>query len=80
MSEINNNETKVEETNPVAKAKAVIEELRQENTRREEILKREEEITARNMLSGQSSAGQVPAQTKEETPKEYAQRIMEGRK
>ena len=51
---------------------------KRENDRREALITREEDLQAKRMVGGVTDAGQVP-EKKEETPKEYAKRIMEGR-
>ena len=67
-----------------AKTKSVIqmaneaaERLEKANARHEELLKQEEEIRANNLLLGRGLAGQ-PQEKKEETPREYADRISKG--
>lgn len=62
-------------------AREVAAELREGLTKREELLEREEKLLKRQEvlreLGGRSLAGQQP-QKKEETPKEYKDRIMRG--
>jgi hypothetical protein len=56
----------------------LLEEYKKENEKKENLLKREEELAARNLLAGKSDAGVQPTEPVEETPKEYADRIMKG--
>lgn len=59
--------------------KKVVEQLKTENDRREAIQKKEEELEARRMLGGKTDAGIQPPKPAEETPQEYAKRIMSGK-
>jgi hypothetical protein len=62
----------------VDEAKKVRDEIRAENDRRESILRQEEKLRAESMLA--SSAGQ-PQEIKpapEDTPKQYADKVMRG--
>ena len=65
----------------VSEAKKTALEIKTENDRREKLLEREEKLTARkealNALGGGSPAGSRP-QKKEETPKEYKDRMERG--
>lgn len=63
----------------LVQAEALAKRLEDANRRTEELLKRQEEVVARAMLGGRSFAGQEPEIKKEETPKEYANRIMMGK-
>jgi len=58
------------------KTEKIVAMQKAENDRRENLIKREEELFARKQLGGQSSAGQTPEKPKEETPEEYAKRVM----
>jgi hypothetical protein len=68
------------EVNPLQQAEALTARLEAANKRTEELVKRQEELMARAMLSGKSLAGQEAPKPKEETPKEYAARILTGKK
>ena len=46
------------------------------NKKTEELLNRQEELYARQKLGGKASAGQEAKKPKEETPKEYRERIQ----
>lgn len=49
------------------------------NKQYEELLKRQERIQARAILSGHSEAGKVPEKKKEKTPQEWANECMDGK-
>ena len=53
-----------------------IDRLEKANSQASELLKRQEEIIARKLLGGDTEAGRQPEKPKEETPSEYARRIM----
>jgi len=57
---------------------ATAERLEKANEKGEELLRGNQELEARKRLGGQSDAGQPSEKPKEETPKEYADRIMKG--
>ena len=67
---------KAEETplSPIEMGQKVLDGMKAENDRREKILAEEQRLSANNMLSG-SSGGKVETKPKEETPKEYMERI-----
>ena len=54
-----------------------VDAYRVENDRREVILKREEELAARRLLGGETTH-EEPPKPKEETDKEYAERMARG--
>ena len=58
-----------------AEANAAAERLEEANKKKAELLAREEALKA---LSGNAEAGQAPPEKKEETPKEYKDRVMKG--
>lgn len=73
-------ETK-EETKTISdldRADQIVQMQKRENDRREELLKREENLQARKAVGGQTDAGIQPEKPKEETPKEYKDRIMKN--
>jgi len=43
------------------------------------LVERNEELTAKNILSGKSDAGEQPEVKKEESAADYAKRVMEGK-
>jgi len=62
-------------TSLVDDANTAAERLEKANERKTELLRQEEELEARKALGGRSEAGQAPVEPKEETPKEYRERI-----
>ena len=62
----------------VDEAKKVRDEIRAENDRRETILANEQKLRADELLGG-TGGGRVEPVIKEETPKEYAERVMAGK-
>ena len=82
-TEVQKEVPKDESTN--AKRPTVIEEARTENDRKEKLLEQEKDLQdrresfeAERMLGGNAEAGGETTK-KEETPKEYAHRILEGK-
>lgn len=61
----------------IAKANEAAERLEKANIEQARLQKRQEELLANARLQGRSFAGQVE-KPKEETPKEYADRIIRG--
>jgi len=59
------------------RADQIAERLKRENDRKEELLEREEALAARRAVGGIAEAGQQE-KPKEETPQEYAKRVMSG--
>lgn len=75
-------ENETQKTTPapslLEETKAAIAELQKANSEKSALLDREERLRAEDMLHGRSQAGKsAPI---EETPKEYAKRIMRGGK
>jgi len=68
---------KYETTPVIERAREEREKLEAANKKKEELLDREEQIMAKKALGGQTEAGQVE-EKKEETPKEYKDRVMRG--
>jgi len=65
--------------NLIEQAKAIRDEIRAENDRRETLLKQEQEMHAVQMLSGHASAGQQATEkTPEQIKKENAQAFFKG--
>jgi hypothetical protein len=58
---------------------AVVERMEKANAEMRELLNKQAEITAKNLLSGNTNAGVQPEVKKEETPAEYAKRVSMGR-
>lgn len=75
-------ETKTEEvetsnTPMIDAANKAAERLEKANEEQKEILARQEELMAKNALGGKAEAGETN-EKKEETPAEYAKRVMSG--
>lgn len=58
------------------RADQIAERQKRENDRREELLQREEALQARKTVGGVTEAGQTKEKPKEETPQEYAKKVM----
>ena len=69
----------IKEEKSAPKLIEMVDRLEKANKEASEILKRNEEIVARNLLGGETQAGKQPEKPKEETPSEYAKRLMSGR-
>ncbi|MFW6172485.1 MAG: hypothetical protein ACOC5T_01955 [Elusimicrobiota bacterium] len=67
-----------EEISPLDEAKKVMEENKKILAGLQEERKKLEKITANAMIAGKSQAGQTTKE-KEESPKEYAKKIMSGK-
>ena len=82
-TEANSNDGKYE-LDVLGEAQKLTNELRIQNEVKQKLLDREERIIARRetlrALGGGSPAGQVAEKPKEETPKEYAERILNGKR
>lgn len=65
--------------NLIDRAEAAAKRMEEANQKAEELLKRNEELAARYVMSGRSEAGNGPVQAPQETPKEYAKRVMSGK-
>lgn len=62
---------------PIDAANNAAERMEKANLKHEELLKKSEELEAKKILGGTTEAGvQIPKQ--EETPAEYAKRVMGG--
>jgi len=62
----------------VDEAKEILEQIQQEKTELAAQRAEFEADKAEHILSGQADAGQAPEQPKEETPQEYAKKVMAG--
>ena len=62
---------------PIDDANIAAKRLEEANKERRELLDREENLMAKKALGGTTEAGAEPVK-KEETPKEYAQKVMSG--
>jgi len=74
-------EDKQEQAKPLSavdKANEAIEKLEAQNKRMEDNIAKLEELKAEQIISGKADAGQAPQPPKEESPKEYKDKIMRG--
>lgn len=69
-----------QEPTAIEQAQAVLAKIEEATKRAEENLKRQEDLLARAVLSGKSLAGEPQNKPKEETPQEYAKRVLAGNK
>jgi hypothetical protein len=63
----------------VDEANEAAERLEKANERQAELLRQQQELETKRMLGGRSDAGQTPEKPAEETPKEYADKMMSGK-
>ena len=63
----------------VSKLIEMVERLEKANAEAKDILAKQNEMIAKNLLGGITDAGRQPVQPKEETPLEYSKRIMSGK-
>jgi membrane protein involved in colicin uptake len=79
--EIKNDEKpKEEKTEPVDEAKASLEAMKKQNAELEAELKKRDELLGKLKLGGRTAAGTTAPVVVEETPQEYAKRIIRGGK
>ena len=73
-------ENKPKEQTLIDEAKAAAERIEAANKRAEELLKQQEELRARDLLGGKSSAGTPPPKPvdKEQLIKERVNKLLEG--
>ena len=67
-----------EANNLIDDANKSAERLEKANAEHKALLEREEKLFALRKLGGRSEAGQAPEIIKEETPREYANKLMNG--
>ena len=67
-----------ERFSPIAEANLAAERLEKANKEKARLLAIEEKMIIERKLGGTSNAGMTPAKPKEETNKEYKDRIMRG--
>ena len=75
--EDNSKEEEPKELDMIEKAKLAAADLKAQNDRREELISRQERLMAEQKLGGVTNAG-TSEEKKEETPKEYKDRVMRG--
>ena len=66
-----------EPTSLYAKTEAIVTRQEEANKKTEELLARQETLYANQRLAG-TAGGHIEAETKEETPHEYAAKVMKG--
>lgn len=75
--ETQDDETQKEES-PLEEAKRIVEETKTATAELKAERQKLEELKAIDVVSGKSRAGEQPAEKKEETAKEYAEKVMSG--
>lgn len=78
MTEEETKQEEQEETDPIKRAEAAGKLMQEQNDRAEAILQEMKTLEARRLLGGKSNAAEQEGENKEETPKEYKDRIMRG--
>lgn len=78
MVDENQDETTPQGLNLVEQAKAQADRIEAGLKEFKELVERNEKTTAQQMLGGRSEAGQPAPEKKEETPQEYAAKVMAG--
>lgn len=82
MVEIKEPETETSEGNPqdkLAEARILAERIEKANEETRRLLEEREKLLANEIVSGHTVAGASPKQEpQEETPKEYAQKVLRG--
>lgn len=68
----------IKEKSTLEKAEELAVRLEAANKTQLELLNRQEELMARQLLGGRTYAGQSPYAVKEETPIEYAEKVRRG--
>jgi len=63
---------------PVEEARELLDQIQKANREQAQLLQKREKFMAEDILGGKSSAGKETPQPKEETPKEYAARVLRG--
>jgi len=79
MVEDKKDEPQIQTPTLLEQTQKVVDALKVENDRRDAIIQREQELEARRLLGGKTDAGIQPPKPVEETPQEYAKRIMSGK-
>lgn len=79
MENENKQENQQGNAGAVSELAQMVERLEKANQEAREILRRQEELAARNLLGGQTNSGVQKPKEKEETPQEYAKRISGGK-
>ena len=71
-------EEKNETISVLEEARQIRDEIRAANKERRELLERQENLQAEQMISGNSNAGQQPPKKEEESNTAYADKVMAG--
>ena len=79
MEEENINQEVLHAETLIDKANQAAKRLEEANKKYEELIKTQLEMEAKKILGGRSEAGMPAEKPKEETPQEYAKRILEGK-
>ena len=74
----NNEGNQSKEVGLVDKANIAAERLEAANKKQEEILQRQEEFAAKQLLSGRTDAGDRPVKKEPLSDKEYSDKVMKG--
>lgn len=72
------NGNKPENLSPIERAEQAAERFKQENDRRERLLREEQELRANDMLSGRAVQSPVQEQIKAESNQDYVKKVMTG--
>ena len=73
------NEDREKEKSLLEKTQSTVDEMKEQNDRKEELLQKETELKQFNMLGGQSEGGAQPPKEPEISDVEYAKQVMEGK-
>lgn len=65
-------------TDPISRAEAAAKRIEAANERMAELMQQQQELAARNILGGESDAGQAPPKKQEESAADYADRALRG--
>ena len=65
-------------TELIERANATAQRLEEANRKQEELIKRQEQLTARSILGGRSEAGLGIEEKKPLTPQELAKKVLDG--
>lgn len=71
-------EAEVKADDMISRAADAAKRLEEANIATEELVRRQEELAARNLLGGKSQAGETKEEEKELSPREYADKIFKG--
>ena len=66
-------------TETLDRAESIVERQERANTKHEELITREENLKAQNMVGGTIDAGQTNEKKEEVSPKDYAKQALDGK-